>query len=109
MLQARLHQLGAQQLLHAVFVVFAPGAAFFAWRKPQHRALLVQRARFAVNPAKAQRGCHRLVIGHARFTGGQFVANQPNALAPRMVALQPFSPGQRGRGVDVVGGSFGHG
>ena len=75
MLQARLHQLGAQQLLHAFFVVFAPGAAFFAGRKPQHGALLVQRARLAVYPPKAQRGRHRLVIGHARLAGGQLVAN----------------------------------
>ncbi len=38
-----MHQVGAQQLFHARFVVFAPGAAFFAERKPQHGALLVQR------------------------------------------------------------------
>ena len=87
MLQARLHQLGAQQLLDALFVFFAPCAAFFAGRKPQHGALLVQRARLAVDPAKAQGRGDRLVIGDTRLASGYFVADKPDALAACMVAL----------------------
>src|SRR6266550_7093770 len=88
----RLHQVRRLELLDASDVRFRPRALRLAGREVKRGALVVDRARLAVDPAEAERLLDRGVVLDARFSGRLLPGHEPHGRGGLVVALEPVAP-----------------
>jgi len=73
-------------------VRFRPRALRFARREVERGALVVDRARLAVDPAEAERLLDRGVVVDARLPGRLLPGHEPDCRRRLVVALEPVTP-----------------
>jgi Major Facilitator Superfamily len=96
------HQALGQQPLDPHLVRPGPAAAPLAGREPQHRPLVVQPGRLAVDPPEAQGLLDRLLVGQPGPARPRTPEHQPDPVAVAVVLGQPGPPLGPGVGVEPV-------
>ncbi len=89
----RMHETGGHQTRHPDLVGRRPHRLRLAWRQPQHRALVVEPAGLAVDPAEAERFFDQVVVGEALPAARLLEVDEPHAAIARVVAFEPPAPG----------------